>query len=209
MNGILLIGKDEKISARAKSKNFKISIADDYSIPFEKTLICEAGTRIPWDLLPAAWNFLNRWDAAVPLWKYGVTAQDVGSDQDRKITRDITLDLRILLYSHELLFVRNNPAGNELIDQWKHEIQITGEKRLAFLRAFYLIKPRLCVLPISWMAEIREKSKQNQIRRNARTISGGGGNLVRVEVAPGRFVKCKAGDEERVKNYYSENQKTR
>lgn len=209
--GILLISDqdpDPALLSRAKNRKLAIEQSQDYKIPFEKTLILEAGTRIPWDLLPAAWNFLNRWDSAVPLWRYGVTAADVGSDHDRKITIEIVRDLRVLLHSYELLFVRKNKAGAALIESWNHEIDRGQDKRLAFLRAFYLIKPRLCILPISWLAEVRAssgqvvKSRKSVNRRIARRSPRV--PMVKVEIAPGEFVKCYKGDEERVKKFHQE-----
>ena len=39
---------------------------------------------------------------------------------------------------------------------WKEEMQYGEDKRLAFLRAYYRIKPRACVLPRSWTELTRE-----------------------------------------------------
>ena len=156
--GIVIIGGDDKnISAGAKKHGLSCCASNTPVVKYQKTLIVNAGTRVPWDLLPAAWNFLDRWDCAVPLWKYGVTANDIGTSDERKKTRDVIRDLRVLLYSHELLFVRKNTVGTEFIDIWNGE---DGDRRLAFLRAYYTIKPVMCVLPTSWLAEILAKSKR-------------------------------------------------
>lgn len=210
--GILSIGDpDPEIVSRAKAVKIECSTGEKIEIPFEKTLILKAGTRVPWDLLPAAWNFLNRWDAAVPLWMYGKTAQDVGTALDRKKTAEIVRDLRVLLHSYELLFVRKNEAGEALISTWISEMESGGDQRLAFLRAYYLVKPRLCVLPISWLAEIREKSQATVFRsaRRRRSPTAKKSPLARVEVAPGRFVKCDPNDAESILESYNMNKKRR
>lgn len=198
--GVLLVGDpDPALESRVKSRKLQFKHSLEYSIPFEKSLIVSSGVRIPWDLLPAAWNFLNRWDAAVPLWRYGVTASDLGSAEERKITKAIVRDLRVLVYSHELLFVRKNEHGSLLIETWKSEIERGADLRLAFLRAYYLVKPVLCVLPISWLAEVRDASVQSVRASHPRIGRLKKTAMIRVEISPGRFVKCHRDDVERVR----------
>ena len=193
--GILLIGgPDPVIESRSKKYQLEIERSDAYAIPFEKTLMVQSGTQVPWDLLPAAWAFLERWDAAVPLWRYGVTAADRGNAEERKITQAIILDLRVLLYSHELLFVRKNERGAALIDAWISEAERGPDLRLAFLRAFFLVKPKMCTLPISWLADVRAASAASRRLRHPRIGRMKKSSLVRVEISPGRFVKVHRDD---------------
>src|SRR5690554_724769 len=112
--GIVLRGEDEVIASRAKHAGLPVVVSDSFELPFEKVLFVEPGTRVPFDLLPAAWHFLERWDAAVPLWKYGVLACDMGTEGERRQTRGIIRDLRVLLHSTELLFVRRSEQGTAL-----------------------------------------------------------------------------------------------
>lgn len=205
--GIVLSGPDKTI--QAKAKQFKLPITVDLAMPlaFDKTLFVEPGTGVPWDLLPAAWHFLERWDAAAPLWRYGVNAADVGTPGERTRTQKVIRDLRVLLHAVELLFVRDNEAGRALMGVYRQELSGRGEKRLAFLRALYQIKPRLCVLPRSWLAEV-----QQRVRKDAQAARGRrrkAGKLVTVEIAPGRFVKCHAGDEARVREQFAQRQRGR
>jgi len=226
--GIVLSGPDKTIEARAKGLKLAVTVDPDLPLAYKKTLFVQPGTGVPWDLLPAAWHFLERWDAAVPLWRYGKTAEDVGTKAERKRTRAVVRDLRVLLHSVELLFVRDNEAGRALVEAYREEAPPQsppsdgGEGRgvnlrLAFLRALYRVKPRVCVLPISWLAEVQARSKQDlraTIGQGRTMVKGGGGSLrrprkrreplVRVEVAPGRFVKCHKGDEEEVVRQFKE-----
>lgn len=203
--GILVVG-DPDPAVRSKAEKFQLAleISQGYSIPFDKTLILTAGTRVPWDLLPAAWAFLDRWDAALPLWRYGVTAADLGNAAERKITQAIIRDLRVLVYSHELLFVRKNEPGLQLIERWISELERGPDPRLAFLRAYYLVKPRLCTLPISWLASVRAASAAALRTRHPRLQNLKKSSLVRVEISPGRFVKVHRDDVERVQQFHSE-----
>lgn len=179
--------------------------SDSFVIPFEKTLFVD-NVSIPLDLLPAAWHFLDRWDMAVPLWRYGKTAQDVGTVGEREETRLIIRDLRVLLHSYELLFVRRNEAGLSFMHAWERECSSGGDKRLAFLRALYHVKPRLCVLPTSWLAEVQKRKVKFAGREPVRPIHAGR-PLVTVELQPGRLVKCHKGDEKRVLEQFRLQQK--
>jgi len=197
MKGILLHGNsDVVIEKRGKAAGLKVQsiVFPPHELPYEKTLIVQAGTRVPWDLLPAAWNFLERWDVAVPLWRYGVLAADVGSPEERQATQAIVRDLRVLLHSYELLFVRRSEAGIQLVEQWWKECSGGCDKRLAFLRAFYIVKPRLCVLPTTWLAQIKEQEKV-VVDRGRVTTRHVHDNMIRLEISPGRFVKVRAGNE--------------
>jgi len=213
--GVVLLGADRAIQAKAKRAKLPVVIGELGSPPFAKTLFVAPGTEVPWDLLPAAWHFLERWDAAVPLWRYGVNAADVGTPSERKRTEEIVRDLRVLLHSHELLFVRDNEAGRALMAAFVEEGRESGgEARLAFLRAVYRVKPRLCVLPRSWLAEVQSRSIRDARARGVRTVAGAtrssrrgarprGQALVRVEIEPGRFVQCHPGDEQKVREMYA------
>ncbi len=199
---VLLGGKDAAIQGRGKKAGLPVMVSGSYEIPFEKTLFVEPGTRVPWGLLPAAWHFLDKWDASVPLWRYGTTAADVGIAEERAATQAIARDLRVLLHAVELLFVRKNEDGAALVKRWSEERAGGGDKRLAFLRALYQVKPRLCVLPTSWLASnvagrLASNIANMKVTEHGRGVSKGG-PLVRVELEPGRYVKCHAGDEERV-----------
>jgi hypothetical protein len=195
--GVVLLGPDKNIEELTRRAKLGLVVADAPDVPFEKTLIVEPGTRVPWDLAPAAWHFLERWDAAVPLWQYQMTADDVGTPEERKATAEVIRDLRVPLHSVELLFVRRNEAGIALVNAWKAELTDGAEKRLAFLRALYRVKPRVCVLPTTWLVEVRRAGQQTAAWSRVRSMNAGQ-PLVLVELEPGRFVKCHRGDEERV-----------
>lgn len=237
MNGILLLGQDELIESRARRHGVHLERGVSPELRFEKTLITVPGARVPWELLPAAWKILDHWDAAVPLFEYTVTAESAGTAEERAATQAIVRDLRVLLYAHELLFVRKNVAGEELVRTWLAEMRPGGEKRLAFLRALYQVKPRLCVLPTTWLLEVRERQPargrtvarpQRVTVRRPPPASRRTPPLVLVEIAPGRMIKCRPGDEQAVreqmaqmnarrpimavvsrKSFVQENQKTR
>lgn len=200
--GILLRGEDDVIESRARRAGLEVAVSGEPDTPFGQTLIVDPGTSVPWDLLPAAWRLIERWDAAVPMWHYGVLARDVGEAADREATRAVVRELRVLLHAVELLFVQQSDDGCALVATWRAELAAGGDRRLAFLRAMYRVKPRLCVLPVTWLADVRQASAQALHRGGARSPNAGN-PLVTVELQPGRFVKCHRGDEDRVREQFA------
>ncbi|MBN1956193.1 MAG: hypothetical protein JW900_14265 [Anaerolineae bacterium] len=201
--GIVLLGPDKANEAKARSLGVEVAVDPQMMLAWDKVLILTPGTRVPWDLLPAAWHFLERWDAAAPLWRYGVTAADVGTKEERKGTAAVVRDLRVLLHSVELLFVRDNEDGRALMEAYREELKAGSERRLAFLRAYYRVKPRLCVLPTTWLAEVDQRSKQDA-RAHVLGPPKRDGRLVRLEVEPGRWVKCFEEDAEKVRAQFEQ-----
>ena len=144
MNDVLILREPSKqTQAQAKKRKLRVIIAngDLAEISFDRALVVTPDVDIPWDLIRHGFHFLRRWDVAAPLWRYGVTAADVGNPAERKRTEKVTRDLRVLLYSYELLFVRESFEGRLLLTTWQKEMASDGEPRLAFLRAIYRVKP--------------------------------------------------------------------
>jgi hypothetical protein len=197
--GVLLRSPDKVIEGKAKSAKLPVIVMADIRGPWatERVLIVEPKTAVPWELVPAAWHLLERWDAAAPLWRYGVLAADLGTPEEQKRTAAIVHDLRIPVYACELLFVRNSQAGQELVRIWQEECA-HGDSRLAFVRALYQVKPLFCALPRSWLADVEQRSHQDA-RTMASLARVQGPALSKVEIAPGRWVRCRPGEEERVK----------
>jgi len=199
-HGIVLLGGDKAIQSRARRLKLPVTIGRLGPLPYAKVLFVEPGTKVPWDLLPAAWHFLERWDAAVPLWRYGANADKLGGKGERARTREVVRDLRVLTHAVELLFIRDNDDGRALIRAYRDEAAAKGDKRLAFLRAYYQTKPRLCILPRTWLAEIAQRAK-----RDARSQVGSPrktSKLVRFEIAPGQFVQVHDGDQDKAREHF-------
>lgn len=207
--GIILSAPDETIQAQAKAHGYTVVLSSSPAIVFERALIVEPKAYIRWDLVPAGFDFVQKWDAAVSLWRYEALAAEIGTPSERERTVQFTLDERVLVLAPELLFVRNSPEARALLDAWHEERKYGNDNRLAFLRAYYRVKPRLCVLPCSWNgpsntvrppAKVWERPVQEApvsarlLRRQQEAAK-----LVSVEIAPGRYVRCAPGREEELK----------
>ena len=203
MNAGIVIHKADAVAEdKAKKLGMGVCVAQDWALPWPCTLFIAAGTCVPWDLVSAGFGFLERWDAAAPLWRYGATAGTIGTPADRKRTQAITHDLRLMVYAHELLFVRNSKAGQAFVSTWRAECA-HGDERLAFLRALYIVKPMFCALPRSWLADLAQRERSDEkamlVSRRDKHFAE---PLIRVEIAPGRFVQCHARDKDKVLERY-------
>lgn len=201
MKGIVLRRDDAVIRKEAKQHGLQVTIADEPTVPYKQTLIVGAGVDVPWDLVDAGFHFVERWDCAAPLWRYGVLAADVGSEGERERTRALTLDLRIPLYAQELLFLRWGDGTDALLAAWQSESVESTEPRLAFLRALCRAKPMFLALPRSWLLE-RPAVQVKEPRPHA-TPKRPKAGMVHVEIAPGRYVCCRPDEAEKYKQRFA------
>ena len=207
--GIVIRQEDPVARGKAARLRMSVDIRPDWTLPWPHTLFIAPGTCVPWDLAPVGFGFLTRWDVAAPFWRAGVLAKDLGTPAERERTANVIHDLRVPVYSHELLFVRNSPAGQAFLSAWRAECgqaadpqdALKGCERLAFLRALYAVKPAFCVLPRLWLADLaqREVSDRKSIQRRSLEKAE---PLIKVEIAPGRFVRCHERDRAKVLERY-------
>ena len=192
--GIVLQVEDERIRQRAAQHHLPVRVQAGYDLPWERTLFLDPAIgRVPWEQIPRGLDFLATWEAAAPVWSYETLAADVATGAERERTEALIGDLRVPLYEVGLLFVRRCERGQALLDAWR--VEGSGDARLAFLRALYEVKPLFCALPRSWLRDVAVGVLQAapvKVRKHTST-------LARVEVAPGRFVRCKPGEEEKTK----------
>jgi len=168
---------------------------------------------IPWDLVDYGLHFCERWDAAAPLWRYGVLAKDVGSDEDRKRTEAVVRDLRVPLYACELLFVQKTADWASAAERLGRGRQ-TGRRPTDGVPARALPGEttilRVAAFVAGWTGRYPSAASQSRgpaatgsrPRRNSdpsRTLGAGGPatQLVRVKLGPGVYVRCHPGDEQR------------
>ncbi len=137
--------------------DFMTSIA----LPHSYCLFYTAGTTLRGDLLHVGFNLLSKWDLVVPLWSYQQVAGHLGTEEDRAATREVIRDLRVPAYDTRLVFVRKNDAGESLIALWHDEMTRADlhqhDERLAFMRALWIVKPRICAAPVSWVGKTSDQ----------------------------------------------------
>jgi hypothetical protein len=215
VNAVVVRSADKTAAAWAGKYGYRHVVQAGWELPEERTLFVTDGTAVPYRLLSAGFAFLERWEVAAPLWRYGVLAQDVGTPSERARTEAVTLDLRVLLHAHELLFVRAGSDGERFLQEWRRECEGGGEERLAFLRALHLVKPRFCALPAGWLLGDSQRGAPNRRRDKLFAVAGGAlmevrpgkkgpVQLVQVQIAPGRYVQCRPEGVESVKERFAQ-----
>ncbi len=162
---VVLRAPDSEIERWALGAGYILEMHQDWDLRGERTLFVAPGARMPRDLLKQGFRLLERWDVAVPLWRYGVLAKDIGTEAERERTKAIVLDLRVLLYAHEVLFVRPEGDGERFIQAWRGECVPGANERLAFLRALHAVKPLVCTLPQEWVARLEDGPAAEPRRR--------------------------------------------
>lgn len=98
------------------------------------------------DLILTGFELLQKWQLAVPLLDYNVLAENVGSDKERQKTKEVVHDLRVPIYDHRVMFVRQCKETRKLFELW-------DGTQLGFLRALYQSRPVVNALPPSWVME--------------------------------------------------------
>lgn len=196
--GIMMRGSVE-ISRAAKNMGWQMMMGESDELLWDQTLFISPPVNVPWDLLDVGFGFLDAWECAAPVWRYDTLVSDIAKGEDVKRTRALLHDLRVPLYAHELLFVRDCENSRTLLSTWRSETAAVpgGDAHIAFLRALYIVKPYFLALPRSWLSDIKERQRRDG--RSPSVRAAGAEALVRVEVAPGRFVRCRQGDEEKVR----------
>lgn len=197
MSDVLILRRDDGQARQwAKRLGLEVMVSSDWELRGERCLFVGSGIEPPWHSVHAALEMVTTWEVAVPLWRYNVLAADVGGSDERARTERIIRDLRVPLYAPELLFARNCESARALIDAWRAECGVGADERLAFLRAIYWVKPRLCPLPTAWLSG---SALPAPAEAHTRRQPGAPQNLVNVEILPGRYVRCKPGEEAAVK----------
>ena len=119
------------------------------TLPWTQTFVWDATFKLRMGLIPNGFGLLQRWQIAVPIWKYDELALHLGSPEERQRTKEIIHDLRVMAYDTRCMFIKRCTDTERLIEIWAEERR-GGCDKLAFLRALYMTKPLICALPISW-----------------------------------------------------------
>ncbi len=156
--GIVLRHDDAKANALAAAQGAGCTISDGWSLPWPRTLFAGPLAPIPWDLLRTGFELLRSWDVAAPFAPGDQLAQDIGTAEEQARTEALMLDLRVPIYSPDLVFVRDSAEGRAWLAAWREECADGTDERLAFLRALARVKPLFCALPRVWLADPRERA---------------------------------------------------
>lgn len=122
-------------------------------IAFNKTMCWNPNAHLRPELVGAGFSFLDTWEIAMPIWSYDELAVHIGSNEDQEKTKKVIRDLRVPVYDTRLIFVRHCENTVNLFEKWLNALDDGGDERLAFMRAYYEVKPLMLALPITWHTE--------------------------------------------------------
>ncbi len=199
--GIIIESQVPKIASECQKWELELLISRwdmVQPLPYHKNLFVGEYIMPPWELLPSAWQLLDRWDVITPLASYDKTAADVGEPEERRLSEKICGDLRQPIYYTGLIFVKRCEAGEHFWTAFMEELG-TGCRELAFLRALHRIKPQILQVPVSWLSPQRSYPGNPAMR--ARRV---GPNLVKVPIGRGRYIMCRPGEEEQTLAHYQD-----
>lgn len=128
--------------------SLEMTAGDMPEVCWDKTLIYNPRQRLRKELVPIGFHLLGTWEMAIPLWDYDELACHVGTQEEQENTKSIIRDLRVPLYSPDLVFARECPNAKKVVQQWQDD---NGDTRLSLLRAIYTVKPFILALPTTWI----------------------------------------------------------
>ena len=183
--------------------------------PFDRTLYVDADTmfkRSP----KIGFDLLDRWDLVVAETETRSLTEGIAGAHECKQTAEFIGSRHILYHNSGMIFWKRNERTSRLFDLWSEEWKrFSGwDEQVALLRALIRSDVMFLTVPHTWNCyrsedsyllhhwfgggQARIEAKQRQVFDRPKDVR----RLVKVEIAPGRFVKCHAGDEDKVKRYY-------
>jgi len=171
-----------------------------------------------------AFKLLDRWDFILAETENRSLIDTIAGPGETTWTAEWLGTPHLLYHNSGMLFWRKNEAVKELFDLWSEEwLRFQNwDEQVALLRALLRSKAIYCHVPYIW--NCRESNKaalvyhrfgtraawkfprtrkpDREVRPQRGTVKPSSIPLVRVEVMPGRFVRCKPGDEEKIKARY-------
>lgn len=149
-SGMLIINSGNVLVSPPKACSLSTQTGLTPFMPWERTLIWNSACPLQPSTVAVGLGLLDVWDIAMPLWDYKVLAQNVGTEADQARTKRIVRDLRVPLYETRIIFIKKCKTTENLLETWLDEGEEGGDTRLAFLRAFYQVKPLMLALPVTW-----------------------------------------------------------
>lgn len=198
MNGLVVHGRTAREitamwSSIAAKQGLEMQVGEGWDSPWPCTAFVDASPTnaggIPWDMLGLGFGLLAHWDVMVPLGREGTVVQEIGTESECRRAQEVAGDLRQPVYAPEVVLV--GEGGRAWLECWREECRHYSDERMAFTVALHRCMPRVCTLPRSWLVRGEERDQADRKWSGNRKAVV----LVQVEVAPGRFVRCRSGEE--------------
>jgi hypothetical protein len=157
----ILVRDGYAMEAAALAEKYELKTAGgDAALPFLRTLLWSPTL----GLTPKQANLgfarvdgseYSGWEMAAMLEGNRMLLCEVGSEADKKRTKEVVGDGRLPVYDVRALWVRRTPNTLRVVGAWVEEMKGGADERHAFARAVYTNPVRLCTLPHRWLMQWR------------------------------------------------------
>lgn len=187
--------------------------------PFERSLYVDAETEFKQSPL-LGFEFLDRWDFVIAEAELRSLATTFPSNHHEADQTAAWLKTPHILYHNSgMFFWRRNETTLKLFDLWSQEWQkYKGwDEQVALLRALLKSDALFLNVPFTWncrgpagafllyhrfASQAARKFRSRAVARHTGPPAIPARPLVQLELSPGRWVKCREGDEEKVRAYF-------
>ena len=196
--------------------------------PFDETLYIDADTVFK-SSPECGFNMLDKWDFVVAETQTRSLNSTVAGMTESQWTAKWTKTPELLYHNSGMLFWRKNDATDKLFKLWSKEwLRFEGwDEQVALLRALLRSDVLFQTVPYVWNCRDRREAfmlhhwfgtgharSGGKINNRSyavpnRHASRSGIEMVQIEIAPGRTVKCYAGDEQRVIEHFKQSRSRR
>ena len=184
--------------------------------PFDRTLYVDADTAFKSNP-KIGFDLLDRWDVVLAETQTRSLVEGLAGLKESQGTSKWLGTPHILYHNSGMIFWRKNEKTDRLFDLWSTEWQVYSgwDEQVSLLRALLKSEVMFLTVPYTWNCYSDKEShilhhwfggrhaRTESRQRRPQNVQTEARRMVKVEIKPGRFVKCYAGDEEKVKKYYN------
>jgi hypothetical protein len=185
--------------------------------PFERTLYVDADTAFK-QSPKIGFDLLDRFDVVVAETETRSLVEGIAGVKESRGTSAWLGTPHILYHNSGMIFWRKNAKTNKLFELWASEWKVYAgwDEQVALLRALLKSEVTYLTVPHTWNCYSEKESHilhhwfgGGQARINGKRRSGAlqpareTRKMVKIEIRPGRFVRCYEGDEEKVKKFHN------
>lgn len=181
--------------------------------PFEQTLYVDADTLFKSSPMCGFSMLEDGWDFVVAETQTRSLEDTIAGASESKWTSTWLKTDQLLYHNSGMLFWQRNERTDQLFDLWSEEwLRFQNwDEQVALLRALLRSEAVFQTVPYVWNCRDRREAfmlhhwfgtghaRTGGKALPARASSFAGRDMVRIEIGPGRWVKCYAGDEEKVR----------
>jgi hypothetical protein len=156
--GVCAIGTEDGTHELNRRFDLPVVVRDWPELPYGRTLVwyprgydLDVRQGVMGLTLLDAQDGYDAWDMAAMLATSNPMAKDIGHAPDRRRLEKLVGDLRLPVYQTKVVWLRQSRKARSFVNEWVRVMRDGVEERLAFLEAWYKVKPSIYTLEADWM----------------------------------------------------------